>query len=78
MANTEVFVKNVKKINSCVDKVEIPGVYLTIIPVDDNLVDIVVGAKYEDAKGYTFNYSKLSGLIEILQEVQLALEQNAK
>ncbi len=79
MVNTEVFVKNIKQINTCINKVEIPGVYLTIRPSSDyNCVDIVVGAHFQDACGYTFNLNGLDDLIEILQEVKMALEENAK
>jgi len=71
---TEVVTKEVKTINKVVDGSLSNQAYVSIVPDWSGLVNIVVGAEYEDRLACSFSKKSLKELINVLTEVHDAME----
>ena len=49
------------------------GIFMSVVPKDEGIIDLVIGAKYEDNFSCSLSAKGVGKLIDILKEIQEAM-----
>ena len=61
-----------KTINTVIDGDTLNFAYMSVVP-DGDILDLVIGAKYEDRVACAFSKNSLAELIRVLQDIHEAM-----